>query len=400
MPTDQIQLGEYKMILRKLDVWVSRLTHSTGCVVAAVLLLVTASPAQAGTAVLSVTSGTNGCYDLLAGQTIDAGDVCFEVDETYENLTVTYSTTGNWQLTEAHLWVGDVLDAYPATKKGNPKIGNFPYNAGNITGETTHTFTVPLGPIVDFDLANLDLYCPDGTTGTLYAMAHASVQLVDGSGNVIQTETGWSNGEGVVEKGSWATRSEITLEVSCDDAPPPPTGRGQETAIMFGSLGFDVPLDNCSTTQGNTTISPDNVSDSRWGWQDGPLYELGGENSDGIYINPIYAGAGQSDIAKGTYVGDVVIMVSNAEVRVDIHLFPDYENNDYVVEDTHVYVGTAPVCSANFGNTWTSGSTSTSLVTSEVDGTDLDTSNGVYVGVHLSLEGACNDNGNFCPEAE
>ena len=159
---------------------------------------------------------------------------------------------------------------------------------------------------------------------------------------------------------------------------------------MFGSLGFDVLLDNCETNQG---ISPDNVSDSRWGWQDGALYTDGGLNFDGIYVNPIYAGAGQSDITKGTHVGDVVIDVSSGMVVVQIYLFPDYEGNDYVIEDTHVYVGSEPVCSANFGNAWTNGSTNLTAV-------QLDTSNGVYVGVHLSLEGACNGNGNFCPKPE
>jgi hypothetical protein len=357
---------------------------NAGAGIAALLLSMGAVPAQAEHAVLSVTSGENGCYDLLAGQTIDAGDVCFAVDETYENLTVTYNTADDWELTEAHLWLGDVLDAYPATKKGNPKIGNFPYNSGDITGLTTYSFTVPLGSVQEhFDLNNLDDYCPDGATGTIYAMAHAAVRRVDGNGNVVQTETGWSAGERVVEKGSWATRTEIQLEVTCENGPPPPSGRGQETAIMFGSIGFDELLDNCTNNQG---VSPDNVSDSRWGWQDGPLME-------GQYMNPIYAGAGQSDITKGTHVGDVIIDVMSGMVLVQINLYLDYENNPYVVEDTHVYVGTEPVCSANFCNAWTSGSTSLTAV-------EIDTSSGVYVGVHLALEGACNDNGNFCPEPE
>jgi hypothetical protein len=355
-----------------------------GISIAALFLSMGAVPAQAEHAVLSVTSGENGCYDLLAGQTIDAGDVCFAVDETYNNLTVTYHTAVDWELTEAHLWLGDVLDAYPATKKGNPKIGNFPYNSGDISGATEHSFTVPLGSVQNFlNLDDLDQYCPSGASGTIYAMAHAAVQRVDGNGNVVQTETGWSTGQPVVEKGSWATRTEITLEVTCDSVPPPPSGRGQETAIMFGSIGFDVPLDNCADNRG---VSPDNVSDSRWGWQDGPLME-------GEYVRPIYAGAGQSDLTKGTHVGDVYIDVLSNMVVVDINLYLDYENNPYEVEDTHVYVGTDPVCSANFGNAWTSGSTDLTAV-------EIDTSTGVYVGVHLALEGACNDNGNFCPESD
>jgi hypothetical protein len=105
--------------------------------------LTAALPAQAEHAVLSVSSGNGGCYDLLAGQSIDAGDVCLAVDKLNENLTVTYSTQGGWELVEAHLWVGEILDAYPATKKGKPRMGNFPYNSMDITGATEYSFTVP-----------------------------------------------------------------------------------------------------------------------------------------------------------------------------------------------------------------------------------------------------------------
>lgn len=261
-----------------------------------------AVPAQTAT-VARVASGANGCYDLLAGRTIGVGHVCFAVDETY--------------------------------------------NAGNVTGEASYTFTVPLGPMVDFDLENLDQYCPDGAAGTIYAMAHAAVQLVDGSGNVIQTETGWSNGEGIVEKGSWATRTEIKLEVTCEDTPPPPTLPGQETAVMFGSLGFNVLFDYTESNQG---VSPDNVPDSRWGWQDGPLHVYSGVGSDDTYVNPIYAGAGQSNIAQGTYVGDVTVDMVSGIVAVATNLFTYNEGDAYVAENTYVYVGAEPACSANFGN--------------------------------------------------
>jgi hypothetical protein len=156
----------------------TKLVRLTAGIGTAALFALGAVQAQAAP-VLSVTSGTNGCYDLLAGQTIDAGDVCFEVIEDNQTLAVTYTTDGGWELTEAHLWVGDVQDGYPMSKKGNPKIGNFPYNAGDITGYTSHSFSVPLGSVQSFfDLDNLDAHCDE--SGITYAMALALARPMRG----------------------------------------------------------------------------------------------------------------------------------------------------------------------------------------------------------------------------
>ena len=75
------------------------------------------------------------CVDLIAGQSIDAGDICLTVNGT--NLEVSYTTQDGWELEEAHLWTGTALADMPQTRKGNPKIGNFPHNSGDITGATS-----------------------------------------------------------------------------------------------------------------------------------------------------------------------------------------------------------------------------------------------------------------------
>jgi hypothetical protein len=250
------------------------------------ILALGAAPAQANQAVLSVTSSDNGCYDLLAGQSIEAGDVCFAVDGS--SLTVTYNTEGGWQLTEAHLWVAYDQDGYPQAKNGNPKIGNFPYNSGDITGATSHSFSVPLG------------------SATIYAMAHAALRKVDGGGNVVQTETGWSDGEGAVQKGSWATRSAITLSVTCYEPPKPPT-IGQETAIMFGNIVLNNDSDG---------ICDGEIAANRWGWQAGPLSANGGDLNDGTYQFDIWAAAGNNVLENGTLVGYVDIEVMSGSVSV------------------------------------------------------------------------------------
>jgi len=331
-------------------------------VIGSAAFLALGSVAAQAAAVLSVSSGADGCYDLLAGQTIDAGDVCYAVDG--DSLMVTYITEGSWELTEAQLWVGENQDGYPMSKKGNPKIGNFPYNAGDITGAATHTFYVPLGSVQTlFDLDNLNAHC--GQSVTIYALAHASVQLVDGNGNVVQTETGWSDGERAVDRGSWATRTVIDLSVTCDGTGPGPSTGGQETALMFGIIELN---------DGSDGICDDATAE-RWGWQDGPLAE-------DTYTNEIWAAAGNNVLSNGTHVGDVDIVVTPGNVTVTPVLFEGFE-----AEETHIYIGTAPVCSAAFGKDWKSNAS-----------TDIDTSNGVYVGVHFSVLSECNANGNFCDE--
>lgn len=338
----------------------------------AALLALGAGPAQADHAVLSVTSGVNGCYDLLAGQTINVGDVCFEVIEENQ-MAVTYTTYGGWELTEAHLWVGEDQDGYPMSKKGNPKIGNFPYNSGNITGTVTHSFYVPLGSVQNyFAMDDLDAHCDQA--GTIYAMAHASVQLVDGGGTVVQTETGWSDGEGAVQKGSWATRTAITLSVTCDGVDPEDPDVGQETALMFGNIELNDETDAvCLLADGSDAFGA-----NRWGWQAGPLY------FENTYVYPVYAAAGNNVLENGTHVGNVTIVVSSGNVTVTPELFEGFE-----AEETHIYIGTEPVCSGAFGNAW-----------NEDASKNIDTSGGVYVGVHFSVKAVCGINpdspDNFC----
>jgi hypothetical protein len=72
------------------------------------------------------------CVTLLAGQTSPAGTVCSSIEG--ENVQVTYTTSNGWLLYGAHLWAGLNLASMPQTNSGNPKVGNFPYNAGTLAG--------------------------------------------------------------------------------------------------------------------------------------------------------------------------------------------------------------------------------------------------------------------------
>jgi hypothetical protein len=119
--------------------------------------------------------GTPQIQNLMAGQNIVAGTISISNDA--NNVYVTYTTTGGWQLQKTHLYVGD-CNSVPKNKGGNPQIGQFPNQTTHNPRVTSFTYTLPL--------ANLAAcYC---------VAAHAEVVLVDGSGNVTQSETGWGQG--------------------------------------------------------------------------------------------------------------------------------------------------------------------------------------------------------------
>lgn len=131
-----------------------------------------------------VTCGDVQTQNLMAGQTIPAGTIAMSNDAT--NLYVTYTTTGGWEIQHTHLYVGS-CSAIPTNDAGNPTVGLFPYNTAHSPRVTSYTYTIPL--------AGLDsCYC---------IAAHAEVVLVDGSGNIIQTETGWGQGSPIGGH-SWA----------------------------------------------------------------------------------------------------------------------------------------------------------------------------------------------------
>jgi hypothetical protein len=250
------------------------------------------------------------CQTLFAGQTIDAGAVCVEI--VGSDLVVTYETTGCWELTEAHAWVGDNIGDMPQTRKGNPKIGNFPHNSGDITGETFHSFAIPL--------ADLGFSCPGDDT-TYFVAAHAALRCDNGDGT-YQTETGWADGSRFVERGAWGTFFSVIL--TCDCNVTPPSDPECETAFAFGgdsntSICFlDIDEDN----DGNGDFN-------RWGWTIAIP-------DTGEYSFPIYAGAGQCDLTKGTHVGnlEVIYTAETGLVQVLHVMLPGFSMNEM-----HLYAG-------------------------------------------------------------
>ena len=127
----------------------------------------------------------NNCYtpvDLIAGQNYTAGIVSYEIIG--QDLVVTYSTTGGWEIDATHLYVGD-CNAIPTNQPGNPRVGQFPYKSTEPAGTTEVVWTIPTSEFPD--------------CGCI--AAHAEVNLDTGNGT--QNETAWADGD-PLPGNSWA----------------------------------------------------------------------------------------------------------------------------------------------------------------------------------------------------
>ncbi len=143
--------------------------------------------------------------DLIAGRTIDAGDVKVCNDDT--TLTVTYEATFPWCLLETHLHVATIPEPpadpdanIPQNRPGNPIPGHFAYgDEHDCVG--TAAFEIPLDEI-DGGVVPGD---------TVVIAAHAEVE--DGK----REESAWGKGTRFVKRGNWATYfSYAVQEATCD----------------------------------------------------------------------------------------------------------------------------------------------------------------------------------------
>ena len=126
--------------------------------------------------------------DLIAGQTIDAGE--FEVCNDDTTLTVTYEATFPWCLLKTDLHVATSKSGIPQNKNGHPTPGKFAYGeeyGGCLDGKAS--FEIPLDDI------------GDGVEpeDTVFIAAHAEVEHEDG-----REEGTWGKGTRFVERGPWA----------------------------------------------------------------------------------------------------------------------------------------------------------------------------------------------------
>lgn len=277
--------------------------------VAASLVLAVLPFASAGAATFC---GTTTTVTLFAGQTMDAGTVSAANDANY--LYVTYTTTGDWKLQQVHLHVADSLAGIPATKSGNPKIGNFAYQKSFDPQVSSYTFEIAKSAL------SLD------PNQSVVIAAHAVVVKVDGAGAVIANETGWAAGIPLTERGSWATYFKHIWQ---DCRVDPPVETKTETAFAHdgaypGACFLDLELDG----------DPRSQDFNRWGWTIGPL-------AQGTYHFDVYAGAGRCDLTKGTYVGYLTVDYFNGSATVIFNMIGSNPTTRvaYNMVEAHLYVG-------------------------------------------------------------
>lgn len=153
---------------------------------------------------------------LWGGKTIDVGTITVSNDE--DNLYVKYETTGDWYLTQVHLYV---LTSAP-TERLSP--GQAPYKVDPLPeGTKSFTFSVPFLP-------GFDVTCDETI---LYLQAHAAVErIVDGT---TQEETAYGTCDvEEPETGAWYGNIDYMVQC-CDDEPPVCEEFKDETAWAAGS---------------------------------------------------------------------------------------------------------------------------------------------------------------------
>lgn len=268
------------------------------------------------------------CVPLLAGREIEAGTVCTSIDNSVDTasecgagstgvMNVTYETTGGWQLTLARMAVGTGLEDIPTNRRGKAKRNMFPYNSGDITGATTHTFAVPL---CELGLDGADDVCDP-------VLAHisneAQLRKPKDRNNKFQRKTAWGDGERLGHR--WRHGKYYTMALECvADEPPPPPLEGCETAFAQG------PGSTCFL---GADLDGDGIDDgfANWGWTN-PV------QPDTSTQWPVYAAVGGCDPAGGQLVGNLSVDYtgSTAVVTFD-HV------GDVVLDENQIYVGTEPL---------------------------------------------------------
>jgi len=194
----------------------------------------------------TVTFADENCVDLIAGQNIDAGDVCTAIVD--GNLCVTYTTVGDWEFDEYHLWAGSDLADMPQNKFGSPKLGRFPYKEINLSGGETPvtTRTVCVTP----EELDLDEWCD---LSEAKVVAHAVVARDSDKDGILDTsETGFGDGDDLGGN-SWALGMNVPLcyEFSFDGP-----GLDAELADIAAGLPYEGVVEIQVSHQGGNANQP------------------------------------------------------------------------------------------------------------------------------------------------
>jgi len=257
-------------------------------------------PTQVGTAssALVQLSGDH-CVPLIVNQTIDAGTVCATIDGA--DIKVEFMADNGWLIKDARLWIGLDLADMPQDANHDPILAEMPLQSGWLDPlVSTYEFRVPLS---QFGVSPDDYICDPKR---IYLVPKAAMLDANYTFGIA-----WG---GDTLMGTWSRYFDV--ELTCYGQPPPTTC---ETAFAYGG--------RASTC----FIDLPGINPNRWGWTIGPL-------GPGSYVFDIYAGAGQCDLSKGAFVGNLTVAYDNAVASVCYAAAPGAE-----FEETHLYVGHLPL---------------------------------------------------------
>ena len=236
--------------------------------------------------------GESKVVTLTAGQHIDVGTVTVSNDET--NLYVVYETTGNWVITETHLYVGTEA-GIPLNGGGNPKIGHFPYH-----GNDDSPFTIPLAGLGD----------------EFVIVAHAVVKKVI-DGQTVQSETAFGCGEFSFPGNRWGCyfdyEKQECEEDKCMDAFAYKTARPKHS--------------HCFLDDGFTQV----------GWTNNFSYR---GLSIGHYQFPLYVNTEECDpTIGGQEVGYIDMITFSTEDGLFTTVTYNITSSDYVLNEVNLFIG-------------------------------------------------------------
>lgn len=138
--------------------------------------------------------------DLIAGQTIDVGDVT--IRNTATHLIIHIDTDESWDLSEVHIYAG--FGPPPLNGGGNPPPGQFPYSTSYPDPQDQHTEIIPL--------ADLGADCDDTLDIAIHAVVHETDEGDDG-----RSETAWGFGDKTWPGNRWGWY--FCYTVCCEDCP-------------------------------------------------------------------------------------------------------------------------------------------------------------------------------------
>ena len=179
---------------------------------------------------------------FLAGQYQDAGDVTItqEVDTA---VSILITMQNGYSLNKYHIYFGAEQELPKTKRHGNPKIGKFNYNSGNLGSVPSIELRIPINP--------------DGDKPVVIA--------VHGEVSGPTNETAWGEGEQITLGGSWAMFNRFVIDVCNTNSTNFCTGFQTLTQDQWGdpnSLGGSILSDDFIQIAGLDNIISVGCNDS------------------------------------------------------------------------------------------------------------------------------------------